>query len=345
MKVRIIFYMLLLGMSVESFSQIVYVQDLYLESVKQNNISKVSEYLDAGIDVNITSPNYPSKNALMIAVQNNNMEMIQFLLDRGVDPSITIRAAIFVGGKFVFPSALIYAIYEENYDLVTFLADELLKRSKTTSIEEGYKFAQDMEDRKAMDTLEKTGYIISKKDAQSEELTEQKIQVFNAKYSKLKQRDLKSGFPDIEKLIATDKSFIKYLKEIKKINITYDFIINIIKSLWLRPYRDIETDEIGKHFTYITDLYDIDIKNEFLKDESTPKFLTNSVIMRSDTSERQQDAFDILFTLGLSPLDIPKEYLEKQTEGSGFLKKIYRSDIAEYILERQKEARKNLIDD
>ena len=334
---KILILFMLLSVVSKGFAQLVYVQDLYLESVKNNNIEQAKQYLDAGMDVSVLSRNYPVENALMIAVQNDNMKMIQFLLDRGADPSITLQSAT-IGSDIGYPSALKYAVEDENYVLVKFLAEELIKRSKIGSIEEGYKFAEKMEDDKAMDILEQTGYIITEGET-TEELTEQKLSIFNAKYSDLKQRDIDKKYPDIEELVITDKAFIKYLKEIRNINISYDHIMGGFKSFHGTPYRYVEDDIIVDHFSYAVELYGIDVRDEFINSKDTPELLEKMFSFARTMDEDDLLTINFLFDHGVLPSDIDPEYFEK-IRGGVLNLEFFSSPLTKYVEEKQKEEKK-----
>ena len=332
---KILILFMLLSVVSKGFAQLVYVQDLYLESVKNNNIEQAKQYLDAGMDVSVLSRNYPVENALMIAVQNDNMKMIQFLLDRGADPSITLQSAT-IGSDIGYPSALKYAVEDENYVLVKFLAEELIKRSKIGSIEEGYKFAEKMEDDKAMDILEQTGYIITEGET-TEELTEQKLSIFNAKYSDLKQRDIDKKFPNIEELIITDKAFIKYLKEIRNINISYEYIMDGFEYVYTDPYYNVEDNIIVDHFSYAVELYGIDVRDEFINSEDTPRLLKKMFsFFGNGINKKFLLAVNFLFDHGVLPSDIDPQYFEKKMGGMWDLE-VFTTDLTKYVEEKQKE--------
>ena len=287
------------AISIQSHAQLqlVYRQDLFLESVMRGYHDDVQLYLQSGINVYIKSPNY-ANSALYMASANGDIKMVKLLMSYGAYPAYEFNNS---------GTPLSIAVSSGHTDIVKLFIEAIVAKGDSDSIDWGYRSALENSRPEIAELFNKTGFVLSDGDQTSEERLEQQMKIYDLKYGSYTSNELRTYMTFYPAdLLGKDlfkDSFLYYLKDVHPAEMTASHINAMMQHLMKF------TDETNIYFVNIQkaiDILEIDISTADPKDLST---IHTSLLSYKSGRQIAIEVLTFWFKNGLNPLLIPEEYV------------------------------------
>ena len=296
----------------QSYSQVVYVQDLFLEAVLKGDLEKATEYANAGISVNVESPNYTGTTALIMAIKNNDEQMVQFLLDKGGD--VLYSPGVIPGDIRGYYTPFKCAAYRGNIKILELLMPAVLKKGINNSayaIQKTYDMVIEQDNKKSIAWFEQSLYVVPKKELLDSTLNPERIQIYQNIYPEFTQKSLDKAMKDTTHYLFSedkirydllyDRGFVTYLKDHLNLNIPLpsldEWLVTTSSSRQNIATPSLESAE------FMINTYQIKIDQKKLK--VVKAILSRPISCSDSVSKSQIQVLKLLFSHGYDPNWIP----------------------------------------